>query len=200
MNDPQGGAAFSTEGGQSADEMGLIRIHPGLDDFVGTGLPTGQPLGVAFDSMVPIAVITISLVDPEADVCSGVLAACSSRSVNLQNSVVSGDVNRDGRVSPLDALLVINFLSRFGNQSTISDEAQATGLALDVEGNEQISPSDALSVINELARRNNTNNVGEGETALSLDAAIEQLDFSRSSIEEFSLGDTELFNPPGRLF
>ena len=44
VNNPQGGAPFSTEGGESVDENGRIRRSTGLDDFVGTGLPTGGVL------------------------------------------------------------------------------------------------------------------------------------------------------------
>ncbi|MEM6469040.1 MAG: spondin domain-containing protein [Planctomycetota bacterium] len=198
VNDPNGGAAFSTEGGTSVDENGLIRLHEGLDDFIGTGIPTGGTLQSAFNSFTPIATITISLVDPEADVCSGVLGACSSRSVSLQNSILSADVNRDGTVSPLDALLVINFLGRFGILGTISDEAQATGLALDVEGDELISPIDALSVINEIARRLSG---GEGERTDNIDSAIGSLTSGGNSSlgligddDGFDfLGDTGLF-------
>ena len=63
VNNPQGGAAFSTEGGQSADEGGVIHRHPGLNDFVGTGLPTGEELDSAFISQTPLYRITLSLAD-----------------------------------------------------------------------------------------------------------------------------------------
>ncbi|MEM9364571.1 MAG: spondin domain-containing protein [Planctomycetota bacterium] len=145
-----GGAAFSTEGGASVDEDNVIRRHPGLDDFIGTGLPTGENLQSAFGLDDAIAEITIRLVDPEAEVCSGVHGACSVRSVSLQNAALTSDVNRDGRVSALDALLVINFLNEFGSVETIADEAQATGLSLDVGDDGLVSARDALLVINEL--------------------------------------------------
>ena len=173
VNDPQGGAAYSTEGGDSVDEGGVIRSHSGLDEFIGTGVPTGT-LGAAFSDLVPIATITISLFDPEANVCSGVDGACSVRSVSLQNSQLTADVNRDGQVSALDSLLIINFLNRFGTQSTISDEAQATGLDLDVGGDEQVSSLDALLVINDLQRQVDSQ-PAEGESTDAVDAAITQL-------------------------
>ncbi|MEL6108251.1 MAG: spondin domain-containing protein, partial [Planctomycetota bacterium] len=180
VNDPFGGAAFSTEGGTGVDENGVIRVHSGLDDFIGTGLPTGDNLESAFDLMTPIARITISLVDPEADVCSGVLSACSVQSVSLQNAQLSADVNRDGDVSPLDSLLIINFLDRFGNTATIADEAQATGLDLDVGGDFQISPMDALTVINEITRLFDNGGGGEGE---QIDSALMEI-VSESSFSE----------------
>ncbi|TWU51379.1 spondin domain-containing protein [Rubripirellula reticaptiva] len=178
------GAAFSTEGGVGTVENGVIRKHTGLDNFIGTGLPTGENLGSAFGQLTAIATITISLFDPEAEACSGVDAACSARSVSLQNSALSADVNKDGQVSALDALLVINFLGRFGNQSTIADEAQRAGLDLDVGGDTEVTALDALQVINELARRRGaggeSESVSETEQALRFDVAIGQLSQSDS--------------------
>ena len=161
QNRADGGAAFSTEGGEGVDENGLIRRHAGLDNFVGTGLPTGETLQTAFDADTPLAVITVSLVDPEPESCSGELAACSSRSVSLQNAGLSADVNRDGRVTPLDSLLVLNFVRRNGILDTIADEAQATGYALDVDGDARVNSVDALNVINEIRRRNARSGAGE---------------------------------------
>ncbi|MEM8667267.1 MAG: spondin domain-containing protein [Planctomycetota bacterium] len=172
VNDPLAGAAFSTEGGDSIDENGLIRRHAGLDDFIGTGTPIGT-LESIFEPSDPIATITISLFDPEAQVCSGVDGACSARSVSLQNAELNADVNRDGRVSALDSLLVINFLGRFGNQSTITDEAQATGLDLDVGGDQQITPLDVILVINDLMRRSISQGA-EGEFIDSVDQVFSQ--------------------------
>ena len=65
VNDPMGGAAFSTEGGESADEGGRIRRSRGLDNFVGTGLPTGNNLAQAFDRRTPIARIAVDLAGNE---------------------------------------------------------------------------------------------------------------------------------------
>ncbi|WP_417730810.1 spondin domain-containing protein [Rosistilla oblonga] len=152
VNDPSGGAAFSTEGGSGADENGLIRSHAGLNDFIGTGLPTGTTLASAFDYETPLARITITLYDPEADACSGVTGACSVSSVGLQNRRIVSDVNDSGTVEPLDALLIINFLNRFGTTPSIAEEARALDLFLDVSDDDQISPIDALIVINQLNR------------------------------------------------
>ena len=61
VNDPFGGAAFSAEGGTSLDENGRIRRSRGLDDFIGTRLPTGETLESAFDRRTPLARITVTL-------------------------------------------------------------------------------------------------------------------------------------------
>ncbi|MEL7263284.1 MAG: dockerin type I domain-containing protein [Planctomycetota bacterium] len=126
--------------------------HTGLQEFVGTGLPTGENLQSVPAANDALFQITISLVDPVADVCSGVDTACSVNSVPLHNSAINEDVNGDGLVSAIDALLIINFLNQHGVSDTISDEAQATGLDLDVGGDTRISAIDALAVINELNR------------------------------------------------
>ena len=66
INAVDGGAAFSTEGGVSSDENGRVHRHEGLDDFVGSGTPVGTLQG-AFAEMTPIARITISLADQQAE-------------------------------------------------------------------------------------------------------------------------------------
>lgn len=63
VNVVKGGAAFSTEGGTSTDEHGVIARHPGLDNFIGSGLPTGSKLASAFRSQTPLYRITISRAD-----------------------------------------------------------------------------------------------------------------------------------------
>lgn len=69
------------------------------------------------------------------------------------------DVNRDGLVTPLDALLVINWLAR-----PQTDPAAEFPSGLDVTGDGRVSPLDALRVINRLSRvQLSTIAVPEGE-------------------------------------
>ena len=177
INNPNDGAAFSTGEGTSVDENGVIRLHDGLDEFIGTGLPTGENLASAFDAFTPIGVLRVSLVDPEADVCSGIDGGCSVRSVSLQNAQLRSDVNRDGIVSARDALAIINFLDQFGSLSTIENEVQSLGLDLDVGGDSIVSTIDALFVINELDRQRvpEIGFEGEGEFIDSVDAAFSEI-------------------------
>ncbi|MEM9586777.1 MAG: Ig-like domain-containing protein, partial [Planctomycetota bacterium] len=68
---------------------------------------------------------------------------------DLQNPEFRFDVNADQRVSPIDALLVINELSRrllFRNAEPTPDRF------FDVSGDGRLSPLDALQVINVLVR------------------------------------------------
>ena len=61
-----------------------------------------------------------------------------SPTTNLANPF---DVNGDSQVSPLDALMVINYINGIGDDS---------GMFVDVNGDEVASPIDALLVINEM--------------------------------------------------
>jgi len=65
------------------------------------------------------------------------------------------DVNKDGSVSPIDALLVINYLNGPAGEAA----AASSGFSMDVNGDGSIAPIDALLVINYL----NAQPGGEGE-------------------------------------
>lgn len=71
----------------------------------------------------------------------------------LQNPFNAADVNNDGLVTPLDALMVINQLSR-----TVRGEGESAsstvGRFTDVTGDGLVTPLDALTVINVIARQN----------------------------------------------
>ena len=90
------------------------------------------------------------------------LAGDTSLVAPLHNSLNSRDVNHDNRVTPIDALLVINHLMSTGTQiatnSGASPQTSTTGADsttkpayLDVNGDNIVSPIDALYVINLLA-------------------------------------------------
>ncbi|MCC9657531.1 tandem-95 repeat protein [Rhodopirellula halodulae] len=107
----------------------------------------------------------------------------------LQNPDLNTDVNDDGQVSALDALLIINHLNRFSSfpadyTPTVSEDLVVTqgdngrpdasqpGRYYDVSGDLRISSLDALQVINELNRRDASGN-GEpaGESIVATSAA-----------------------------
>ncbi|QDT09692.1 tandem-95 repeat protein [Planctomycetes bacterium K23_9] len=80
----------------------------------------------------------------------------------LQNAVRFHDVNADGDISPLDALLVINLLAEEGGEipnispDVRSDLYQSNGVPVhyyDANGDQKISPADILFVINQLAEQ-----------------------------------------------
>lgn len=67
-----------------------------------------------------------------------------------RNTVTPQDVNAENGVTPLDALLILNYLSRGSDAAT---QTYTTALYMDVSDNGEISPLDALLVINELSDR-----------------------------------------------
>jgi len=72
------------------------------------------------------------------------------------------DVDKSGEVSTLDALLIINYLNRFGPGPV---ERGTPGYCLDVNGDGLVTALDALLVLNEINRRITIGEIvgGEGE-------------------------------------
>ena len=68
---------------------------------------------------------------------------------SLHNSVFPEDVDADNQLSPLDALVVINFLNSDSSSPRSSGEGEASFFP-DVDNDGSISPLDALGVINTL--------------------------------------------------
>ena len=69
------------------------------------------------------------------------------------------DVNGDGEVTPLDALLIINRLSQISVPTPVLTK-QPGGLMTDVTGDNQITPLDALQIINQIARKERDKTTG----------------------------------------
>jgi hypothetical protein len=109
---------------------------------------------------------------------------------DLQNQHNQFDVNADMHVSPLDALIVINHISRHSDRVVLSAaEGEGQKLYPDTNGDRLISPIDALLVINELNAEaespgeaiNTTGFVGVSLVHLPGDATeIVELDFTVS--------------------
>lgn len=64
VNDGQG-APFSATGGTSTDENGVVALHPGLDNLLGTETPAGTTIGSIPGANTPFARITITQAVPE---------------------------------------------------------------------------------------------------------------------------------------
>ncbi|MGI9470801.1 MAG: dockerin type I domain-containing protein, partial [Rubripirellula sp.] len=94
----------------------------------------------------------------------------ASRLVNPDNNA---DVNDDGFVTALDALLIINRLDRDGGSGEIPVLPTDSGPNYyDVNGNQTITANDALIVINTLAE----NSRGSGEEILPIAEATQSTD------------------------
>tara|TARA_R110002072_G_scaffold48407_2_gene132194 strand:- start:10807 stop:33357 length:22551 start_codon:yes stop_codon:yes gene_type:complete len=134
----------------------------------------------------------------------------------LQNPDLNADVNDDGEVSALDALLIINHLNRFssfpaGYTPTVDEDLVVTqgdngrpsasqpGRYYDVSGDLRISSLDALQVINELNRRDNNQSEPLGEpivaansvaaTGMSASAAVSSSDVSTNGSGSTAAGE-----------
>jgi hypothetical protein len=89
------------------------------------------------------------------------------------------DVDADGSINPLDALLVINRLNSgavaAGGSGSGAEGESSPKLYYDVTGDRVISPLDALLVINHLNAPNGGASAAEGESAITLGPQIEPL-------------------------
>ena len=89
----------------------------------------------------------------------------------FRNSANRFDVNDDGFVSPLDALMVINELNARGAHSLFDNLTipAHTSVYLDVNGDDMLTPLDALLIVNRLNAGGASS--GEGESAEPLSTA-----------------------------
>ncbi|HBJ38171.1 MAG TPA: hypothetical protein DDZ51_26140 [Planctomycetaceae bacterium] len=96
------------------------------------------------------------------------------------------DVNGDWRVTPLDALLVLNHISRSASGSSVDGSQTDAPLTFpDVTGSGEVTPLDALLVLNRIAR-------GEAESVPLL-----QLHLNARSADDTPLS-ASVFNPETR--
>jgi len=86
------------------------------------------------------------------------------------NSFLPPDVDADGTIAPIDALLVVNDLNANGSRQLVQGEGESPALEVtrfvDVNGDQFISPIDALQIINVL------NAEGEGGGAILTEADV----------------------------
>ncbi len=96
-----------------------------------------------------------------------------------QNPWNNLDVNRDTRITPSDALQVINLLNDPSKSRLV--ESLDSPYDLDVNGDNRVSPADALKIINELNLRSG----GEGESnALAVsNMAVDVVDYLVADFE-----------------
>lgn len=110
----------------------------------------------------------------------------------FQNARNRMDVNNDGVVSPIDALLVLNRLNRGGEgEGGNGSDGNGTQIFWDVNGDNRMSPIDALQVINFL-NRGNSAGVGEGESAMPIGDS-----FGSNSVAGFASAADAVFGEIG---
>jgi hypothetical protein len=82
---------------------------------------------------------------------------------SFTNSRDRADVDNDGNVSPIDALLIINKLN--SGDTSLASTPFARAPFVDVDGDGTLAPIDALLVINRLNAPSSSDSSGEGEAA-----------------------------------
>lgn len=93
------------------------------------------------------------------------------------------DANRDGVLSALDVLVIINFLNLNVPASTLP---QASRVSYDINRNSIIDPLDVLIVINAINRQS-----GEGEQPVSTVFSLQSVEFERKNRREpIAIGQT----------
>lgn len=113
---------------------------------------------------------------------------------HLQNPSNFFDVNASGAVSALDALLVINKLSRDANGASsipVTGDEDVPNY-YDVNGDQFISVRDALNVINEISRGTAANGEGESVAAAPTAAALTAATRVFDSVDEVLTGADKL--------
>lgn len=116
-------------------------------------------------------------------------------------AVSSADVNLDGNVTPHDALIVINHLSRqrasvestaATNTAVPTNTAAAASIRLDVNGDGRLTPQDALQVINRLdAKRALTDDTPADDVVLA-DVLVKQTTGTHSEGASVAVSPTEI--------
>ena len=113
---------------------------------------------VDFDVSIPIGphteTVEIRAVDDATGITSTSLQTTITRVANVSwhNATEPNDVSDDGKVSPVDALMVINNLNRHGSRVLPSADQQGGPPYFDVNDDGHVSPNDAVRVINALNR------------------------------------------------
>jgi hypothetical protein len=117
-----------------------------------------------------------------------------THSSDWHNTAISEDVNKDGFVSPIDALLVINYIDVNVGPGKLLPDGQllprsvadsGTPPLVDVNDDGFVAPLDALRVINFINSTNGEGEAeGEGEDALMLAYGVTQLTVTTASIAD----------------
>jgi hypothetical protein len=124
------------------------------------------------------------------------LAGDIAANLPAYNYLIAEDVNRDYDVTPLDALLIINHLSRnSGNQNLEGLERGTFDKFYDVSADNQITPLDALRVINRLSRGEAVGELIELRVnpRTADDLAFDASDFNAAT-RTLTVGVNEIFN------
>lgn len=140
-----------------------VVIAPGSGTAV--PLPNGQirfTPGTDFSGLTSFSYVVVDDVGTASNVATVNVRIQFSR---YQNPQAALDVNADGIISPIDALLVINYIND-GLPTFLPPTNFQPAPFIDVNGDESVTPLDVLLVINHLNEQSNTPG-GEGEASFA---------------------------------
>jgi hypothetical protein len=149
----------------------------------GLGYPVAYQ-NIAFGDLLPATALPIV-----QQIASEVtLSHYNPKSARYHNSDAASDVNRDGAVTPLDALVIINQLNRIGSKY-LGNYRETTTFRFDANGDNFVAPVDVLLVINTLNRQSGPSTGGEGESRAQA-ASYEDLEQRKRSklLDDFYQG------------
>lgn len=155
-NDPDGTLdANSVEVVVAPSPAGTTEVLPG-------GIIRFTPAS-GFSGVATFSYVVADDVGTDSNVADVTVRVQNSR---WQNPAGNLDVNDDGFVSPIDALILVNYLNDANNETFLPESGvtpqPGSGPYLDPNGDESISPIDVLMVINFL-NNNSGGGGGEGE-------------------------------------
>lgn len=155
-------SGFVDPEGKTLTFTATVGADDALPDWLKFDSVTRELKVESWNTSAGIHIVNIKATDPSG------LTKTESVGLNIKrnespwkNPTQPSDVNGDGTVGSLDALLVINMLFRRTILVVPSDITFRTAF-LDVDGNNELNSIDALAVINALFRKGNSSNGGEG--------------------------------------
>ena len=110
------------------------------------------------------------------------------------------DVNNDGTVSPIDALLVINWINAYGSSGIIGLGITATTNYYDVIADNIVAANDALHVVNTLNAQNQAHNLSTAAASGSADSSPARRRFEQRQFEQRSQANRHCRSPPVRCW
>jgi hypothetical protein len=167
-SDPEGNA-FTARLAGTAARFGTVTMNP--DGTFVYQSNAGTPIGTV-DTFQYEAVDQFGAVGNRATVR---LTVGNPPPPTHQNPANRLDVNADGNISPLDVLLIVNFLNFAGSPSVPVTSLEAPPPYRDVNGNNFVDPLDVLDVVNYLNARSNQNGEGEGESSQTMMVGVSLL-------------------------
>ncbi|HRX78000.1 MAG TPA: cadherin domain-containing protein, partial [Pirellulaceae bacterium] len=162
---------------EDASDTHQLSIGDDRFEIVGTTvkLKDGVFLSYASETTISIEVTAVDSGDPAGSLVTSIPLSILENEFPWHNAANPVDTTRDGKVTPLDALVGINLLNEIGNPLLIggrklptSRPASSALAYYDVNGDGALSPLDVLIVINYL--NSQFGSEGESPTKLPLGA------------------------------